>query len=619
MLKYLKLDENKKPLESFDTTYTSLDNLQNAGIKLNNTTVIVDFDIHDEKETEKINTIVNYIFSKYPTFKVKTTRGYHLYYKAPTDSAIKNWVNMMTVAGVKVDYKSGNTSQGVIKVNGLIRETSYPLENLNFGKLPTLPIELYPLPRAKNNILMSLKDGDGRNTEIFKHLSIVKDAKLKIDLNYVADFINNYVFDDTLNNSEISRIVESVTNRESVHDGVYHGDIKDMIEFAKFIAQELDVKIYNYNLYFKNGLNYNKNMIKLNKAISKHLALKHRQYAEVEKQLFIYAELIEDNKNFNVKLRNGVIVEDQVVNYDCGFTPYFLDVTYEPTAYDKNVDDFLNFVTNGNDDMRTVLEEILGHILLINRFPHKLFFLTGSGANGKSTFVEMITKWVGELASHIDISNFDDGTSLVSLAGKLVNVADDVDAIYLEKSKNLKTMASGNTIGCRAIYSQPIELKNTATLIFTANEPPVFKDKSDGISRRLLIIPFTNKVKKRIFNLDELLSSDNAKSYLLNLALQGIKRIYENNLELSNSVTIKNATEQYYIDNDSVLGYVTDYPNIENNAIGTVYDAYMEYCEDSNLKAVSKNKFSRRLKMLGYEVKIIKMLGKATRVIVKEE
>jgi len=619
VLKYLKLDENKKPLESFDTTYTSLDNLQNAGIKLNNTTVIVDFDIHDEKETEKINTIVNYIFSKYPTFKVKTTRGYHLYYKAPTDSAIKNWVNMMTVAGVKVDYKSGNTSQGVIKVNGLIRETSYPLENLNFGKLPTLPIELYPLPRAKNNILMSLKDGDGRNTEIFKHLSIVKDAKLKIDLNYVADFINNYVFDDTLNNSEISRIVESVTNRESVHDGVYHGDIKDMIEFAKFIAQELDVKIYNYNLYFKNGLNYNKNMIKLNKAISKHLALKHRQYAEVEKQLFIYAELIEDNKNFNVKLRNGVIVEDQVVNYDCGFTPYFLDVTYEPTAYDKNVDDFLNFVTNGNDDMRTVLEEILGHILLINRFPHKLFFLTGSGANGKSTFVEMITKWVGELASHIDISNFDDGTSLVSLAGKLVNVADDVDAIYLEKSKNLKTMASGNTIGCRAIYSQPIELKNTATLIFTANEPPVFKDKSDGISRRLLIIPFTNKVKKRIFNLDELLSSDNAKSYLLNLALQGIKRIYENNLELSNSVTIKNATEQYYIDNDSVLGYVTDYPNIENNAIGTVYDAYMEYCEDSNLKAVSKNKFSRRLKMLGYEVKIIKMLGKATRVIVKEE
>lgn len=618
MLKYLKLDENKKPLESFDTTYTSLDNLQNAGIKLTNTTVIVDFDIHDEKETEKINTIVNYIFSKYPTFKVKTTRGYHLYYKAPTDSAIKNWVNMMTVAGVKVDYKSGNTSQGVIKVNDIVRETSYPLENLNFSKLPTLPIELYPLSRAKNNILMGLKNGDGRNTELFKHLSIVKDAKLKIDLNYVADFINNYVFDDTLNNSEISRIVESVTNRESVHDGVYHGDIKDMIEFAKFIAQELDVKIYNYNLYFKNGLNYNKNMIKLNKAISKHLALKHRQYAEIEKQLFIYAELIEDNKNFNVKLRNGVIVEDQVVNYDCGFTPYFLDVTYEPSAYDKNVDDFLNFVTNGNDDMRTVLEEILGHILLINRFPHKLFFLTGSGANGKSTFVEMITKWVGELASHIDISNFDDGTSLVSLAGKLVNVADDVDAIYLEKSKNLKTMASGNTIGCRAIYSQPIELKNTATLIFTANEPPVFKDKSDGISRRLLIIPFTNKVKKRIFNLDELLSSDNAKSYLLNLALQGIKRIYENNLELSSSVTIKNATEQYYIDNDSVLGYVTDYPNIENNSIGTVYDAYMEYCEDSNLKAVSKNKFSRRLKMLGYEVKIIKMLGKTTRVIVKE-
>lgn len=339
---------------------------------------------------------------------------------------------------------------------------------------------------------------------------------------------------------------------------------------------------------------------------------------ELEAQLYIYADLIDNKQKFNVKLRNGVIVEDNVVDFDCGFTPFYLDVSYDPTAYDKNVDEFINFVCCNRKDMRIVLEEILGHIILVNKFPHKIFFLTGSGANGKSTFVEMITKWTGELSSHVDIANFDDGTSLASLIGKVVNVADDVDAIYLEKSKNLKTMASGNTVGARAIYSQPITLKNTATLIFTANEPPVFKDKSDGIGRRLVIIPFENKVKTRIYNLDELLSTDNAKSYLLNLALAGVKRIYDNKLEMSTSETIEQATKQYYLDNDSVMAYLNDYPAIDNNPVATVYEAYEEYCEDANLKAVSRSKFTRRLSSMGYTIKVIKMLGKATRVITKD-
>lgn len=616
MLKYLKLDNEKRPVEGFDVTYTSLDKLDNAGIKLNSKTVIVDFDAHTEEEQEILKNVISYITLKYPTFKVETTRGVHLYYRVPNGLTVKNWTAQMTMLGFKVDYKTGATSQGVIKLNGKLRNTSEPVEELNLTKLSELPVELYPLPKSKGNILLGLKDGDGRNDNLYKHLLCVKEARTGLDLEAVANFINDYLFIDKLKSSELEATLESVKSKEESKD-TYTGDPKDMIAFAEFIVKALDIKIYNYNLYFRDGLNYSKDKIKLNKAINKYLQLKRSQMTELEAQLYIYAELVEDKSKFLVKLRNGVIVEDTVVDYDCGFTPFYLDVSYDSEAYDKNVDDFINFICCGRADMRTVLEEILGHILLVNRFPHKIFFLTGSGANGKSTFVEMITKWTSELSSHVDIANFDDGTSLTSLVGKLVNVADDVDAIYLEKSKNLKTMASGNTVGCRAIYSQPITLKNTATLIFTANEPPVFKDKSQGIGRRLVIIPFDNVVKKRIYNLDELLSSDNAKSYLLNLALGGIKRIFTNNLEMSESKTIEDATKQYYLDNDSVLAYLNDYGDIEGNPVSSVYEAYTDYCDDSNLKAVSLNKFSRRLKSLNYDVISTTMLGKKVRVIRK--
>lgn len=608
MLKFLELKDDKQPATSFDTTYTSLDKLDNAGLLLNNKVVVVDFDNDNKNESE----IIEYFKQRYPTLMIKTTRGYHFYYSKPSDVVIKNGADKITVGGFQIDYKTGTKSYAIVKLKGKMREAN---RELSLKDLPALPLEMYPLPKAKN--ISGLAEGDGRNSALFYHFRLIREQKKDLDINTLSTFINDVVLCDKLSSKELSTILNSVSELEINSNGQYNGDPKDMISFAEFIVKELDIKIYNYNLYFKDGLNYSRDKIKLNKAINKYLKLRRSQMTELEAQLYIYAELIDAKQKFNVKLRNGVIVEDNIVEYDCGFTPFYLDVMYKPEAYDQNVDDFLNFICCNRKDMRVVIEEILGHILLVDRFPHKIFFLTGSGANGKSTFVEMITKFTGELSSHIDIANFDDGTSLVSLVGKLVNVADDVDAIYLEKSKNLKTMASGNTVGARAIYSQPITLKNTATLIFTANEPPVFKDKSDGIGRRLVILPFENKVKERIYNLDELLSTDNAKSYILNLALAGVKRIYDNKLEMSESKTIVEATKQYYLDNDSVLAYLNEYPAINNNPITTVYEAYEEFCEDSNLKAVSRVKFSRRLTSLGYNLKSTTMLGKRVRIIEK--
>lgn len=610
MLKFLELNDEKQPVTTFDTTYMSLDTLRNAGLLLNTKVVVVDFD-NDNTNEERI---IEYFKTHYPTLTVKTTRGIHFYYSIPAGVRVKNGADKITVGGFQVDYKTGAKSYSIVKHKGVERERN---GDLTLKNLPPLPLEMYPLPKAKN--ISGLTDGDGRNNSLFYHLRLIREQKREVDINTLASFINDVILSEKLPDKELANVIESVSNLEVNANGVYNGEANDMISFGEFIAKELDVKIYNGSLYFKDGMNYSKDKIKLNKAVNKHLKLRRSQITELEAQLYIYGELVDAKQKFSVKLRNGIIFEDNVADFDCGFTPFYLDISYNSEAYDKNVDDFLNFICCGREDMRIVIEEILGHILLVDRFPHKIFFLTGSGANGKSTFVEMITKWTGELSSHVDIANFDDGTSLISLIGKLVNVADDVDAIYLEKSKNLKTMASGNTVGARAIYSQPITLKNTATLIFTANEPPVFKDKSDGIGRRLVIIPFENKVKKRIHNLDELLSSDNAKSYLLNLALKGIKRIYDNELEISDSNTVSEATKQYYLDNDSVMAYLNDYPSVINNPVSTVYEAYEEYCEDANLKAISRGKFTRRLKTLGYDVVVSKILGKAVRIITKEE
>ncbi|MDK6343601.1 hypothetical protein QP138_26380, partial [Escherichia coli] len=78
--------------------------------------------------------------------------------------------------------------------------------------------------------------------------------------------------------------------------------------------------------------------------------------------------------------------------------------------------------------------------------PHKVFFFIGEkGANGKSTFLEMLNAFAGDLGTNISLENFNDPTSVVELEGHLVNIGDDIDARYLESSSNFKILASGNT------------------------------------------------------------------------------------------------------------------------------------------------------------------------------
>ncbi|MEG0618858.1 MAG: phage/plasmid primase, P4 family [Bacilli bacterium] len=607
MLKFIELNEEKQPTTSFDINYTSMDNLDNAGMLLNNKVIVVDFDNDNKNESE----IIDYFKQHYPTLTVKTTRGIHFYYSKPDNLIIKNGADKITIGGFQADYKTGTRSYAIVKHKGKLREAS---EELKLTGLPELPILMHPLLKAKN--ITGLGDGDGRNNSLFYHLRLIREQKKELDITSVGNFINDVILADKLNKKELETLIDSVANIEVNSNGNYNGDPKDMVAFAEFICKELDVKRYNHVAYIKNESIYTYDEDILQRQANKYLKLRKNQFMELKHQLVNYAEMIKEDTVFKIKLKNGVIEDDMVVDYDCGFTPFYLNVNYDPNTYDKNVDDFLNFICCNRKEMRIVLEEILGHVLMTRRYPAHLFFLTGNGANGKSTFVNMLNNFTGSLSSNIDISKFGDGTCLLELKDKLVNIADDIDNTFISKAKYLKTLASGDKISERAIYGKPTKMINTATLLFTANEVPDFKDKTGGNKRRILIIPFDNEVKKRNPKLIELLSSDNAKSYLLNLGLKGITRIISNGYKLSESKTIKEATEKYRLDKDSVASYLNEYNDIAGKPKVTVYEQYQEYCEDNELLAVSSKTFTTRLGLFGYKVEPRCILGNSTRTII---
>src|SRR5690606_17031577 len=193
------------------------------------------------------------------------------------------------------------------------------------------------------------------------------------------------------------------------------------------------------------------------------------------------------------------------------------------------------------------------------------------------------------LHTNVPLDKFEDDTSVYSLIGKLLNVADDIDASYLDKSSNFKTIAAGDPVLVRPIYSTAIAFNNKATLVFTCNELPVFKDKSGGIKRRLQVIPCDARVEKRDVNIDEKLSSDNAKSYLLKLALAGVERILKNG-DLTKSKTIDDVTKQYFVQSDSVVAFLEEH-DIDEKTTKGAYRMYSAYCEEHGLNAVGNTEF----------------------------
>lgn len=605
-MKFIKLEAGKKKPDqkSLDDFYTDLSKLDNAAVLLNEETVVVDFDDRAD--------IGFKLLAKYPTLAVETKRGLHLYYRRPIQInghkiLLKNFVKKLTISGALVDYKTGNKSTATIKQNGKLRKIHGDLDM--FENLPTLPLEL--LPSKLKVELAGMKEGS-RNSSLYSHLLTAREMyEFDYDtLSKLAYFINEEVLGEKLPDRDIQSLIHSVSEKE-IRQKTYLNP-KDMVETSEAIAELLNVKFFNGSIFHKENNYWINDKNKLLRNIDQRIKLKPRQWREILDLLPVKGELVEA-ADFPIQFRNNFMLDggEIIPMASKEFTPYFLDVEYNPDAYDKTVDDFLNFLCSDKKDLRLIVEELLGHILMTAGFPHKVFFLVGaSGANGKSTFLEMLNAFVGDLGINLALEQFNDQTSVMELEGKLVNVGDDIDAGYMEKSMNFKTLASGNTIMVRPIYSKPYKLKNKATLIFTANEMPTFKDKSGGIARRVVVIPCDNTVKKADPKIDEKLSTDNAKSYLLNVALNAMQRINENGGRLSQSDTVDEVTKEYFVESDSILGFINTDGISENLTTKAVYEEYERYCDESGAKPYSQMKFTLRLKSLGYEKERRMIMGR---------
>jgi putative DNA primase/helicase len=158
---------------------------------------------------------------------------------------------------------------------------------------------------------------------------------------------------------------------------------------------------------------------------------------------------------------------------------------------------FLDRIAGGNVELVDFLQRVAGYSLTGVTREHALFFLYGTGANGKTTFLNAITGALGDYCKNAPIETFTatqserHPTDLASLRGaRLVTAVETEEGRRWAESK-IKALTGGDKISARFKRQDFFEYTPQFKLLIAGNHKPGLRWVDEAIRRRLHLIPFT--------------------------------------------------------------------------------------------------------------------------------
>ena len=239
---------------------------------------------------------------------------------------------------------------------------------------------------------------------------------------------------------------------------------------------------------------------------------------------------------------------------------------------------------------------MLGYCLLGDCRFQKSFILLGNGRNGKSMFLEMIRKWLGDVnCSSLALEDLSQKFKPAELIGKMVNIGDDSGHNLLENTAIFKKLVTGDSITIEIKNVQPFQFVNKAKMIFAANSLPPTTDKSEGFFRRCIVIPFNAIYRETDANYDpnmiNRIITESAKSYLFLLAIQGLDSLLENNMFYIPADS-KSINEYYELSNNNIMMWFQSL-NQPYETIKEAFTNYLLFCTNNGYRPVSVSKFQQ--------------------------
>ncbi len=288
--------------------------------------------------------------------------------------------------------------------------------------------------------------------------------------------------------------------------------------------------------------------------------------------------------------------------------PYDYDPTACCTAFPKFLDDILP-----NAELQMILQEMYGYCLTDDLRYHKMFILIGEGGNGKSVILDILKAMLGDgNVSSLPLERLGERFQLAITQGKFANLSPEIGHLDRTNEGLLKALISGDPVVYERKFNDSVTEVPTTHMVFGANFVPKFYDKSQGIWRRLIIIPFDISIPEE--RQDRELAKRIIATELpgiLNWSLQGLRRLRKQG-KFTVSSKSDSAKEQHQVESSSARLFLTEKcVAIVNCAVDTttLYNYYSTYCHCSGLRALSIVSFGKELKKVFPDVVKTRITG----------
>ncbi|MFZ9491970.1 MAG: phage/plasmid primase, P4 family, partial [Burkholderiaceae bacterium] len=231
--------------------------------------------------------------------------------------------------------------------------------------------------------------------------------------------------------------------------------------------------------------------------------------------------------------------------------------TARPRGECPNWLQFLHEITGEDQSLQAYLQRMVGYALTGSTQEHAVFFLYGTGANGKSVFVNTLATILGDYATNAPMDTFMETrnerhpTDLAGLRG-----ARFVSAIETEQGRRwaeskIKNLTGGDKITARFMRQDFFGFFPHFKLFVAGNHKPAIRNIDEAMKRRLHLVPFTITVpaEKRDKHLQQKLLAE--RDGILAWAVQGCLA-WQRLGKLDPPQQVLDATEAYFEGEDAL-------------------------------------------------------------------
>jgi putative DNA primase/helicase len=263
---------------------------------------------------------------------------------------------------------------------------------------------------------------------------------------------------------------------------------------------------------------------------------------------------------------------------------------------------FLDRIMAGDKELIAYLQRMCGYMLTGSTREDALFFLYGGGANGKSTFIDVLIAVLGDYQRCAAMEWFVASkterhpTDMAGLCGARLATASETEQGRPWAEEKIKQLTGGDPITARFMRGDFFDYVPTFKLLFFGNHKPKIVNVDEAMRRRFNLIPFsvTIPVAERDKTLGDKLLLE--LPGILSWMIEGCLRWQSDGLDQPKAV--KDATAAYLQSQDLIAAWIEDCTSVDYNRhedTNDLYHSYSKWLERNGEAMVQLSNFKESL------------------------